>query len=478
MLNLFNKIKHNKIWDFKGGIYPPNMKAQSNSTPLRRLPLPMSFIVPIQQHVGPESEIGIKVGDKVLRGQALTFGNDRMLPIHAPTSGVVTKIAQHMTAHTLMLETCLFIQPDGEDQWCNTPQLSNYHDIARSKIIERIQQSGIAGLGGAGFPTARKIQFGLNKVKTLIINAAECEPYVTADDRLMQECSKEVIEGIRILAWILQANEVLIGIENNKPQAILSLQKALSHTTDICLCVIPTKYPSGGAQQLIKVLTGKEIPRGGHAPEIGIIVQNISTAFAVKRAIINGESLTERVVTITGSSIVRPGNIWVRLGTPVSHLLKYAGLYPEIQQIIIMGGALMGVHLQNYYVPIVKTTNCIVAPSTKELKQKKQEESCIRCGKCADVCPVSLLPQQLYWFSQGHDHVKARAYNIADCIECGACAYVCPSHIPLVHYYQKEKALIQAIDLENQRSKLAKARFEARKKRLLRERVNHKNHAY
>ncbi|VFP83922.1 Electron transport complex subunit RsxC [Candidatus Erwinia haradaeae] len=468
MLKIFNKVKQNKIWKFKGGIHPLDMKSQSNNTPLRRLPLPISFILPIQQHVGPESEISVQPGDKVLRGQALTFGNDQMLPIHAPTSGTITKIDKHMTASASMLETCLFITPDGKDEWQKTPRLSNYRNIAHSQLIDIIHQAGIAGLGGAGFPTARKIQYGIHKVDTLIINAAESEPYVTADDRLMQECAEEIVEGARILAWVLQVREIFIGIEDNKKKAIRALQKALSFSSDICIRIIPTKYPSGGAQQLIYILTGKEIPHGKHASDIGIIMQNIGTTFAVKRAIMNGESLTERVVTITGASVINPGNIWVRIGTPISYLLQNTGLYQKNQQIIVMGGALMGVTIQSDCIPITKTTNCIIASSTKEVKNNMQEENCIRCGQCADVCPVSLLPQQLYWFSQGRDHIKARAYNIEDCIECGACAYVCPSHIPLVQYYKKEKALIQALDLESQRSKLAKSRFEARQKRLLR----------
>ncbi|VFP79485.1 Electron transport complex subunit RsxC [Candidatus Erwinia haradaeae] len=467
MWKIFNKINKNTLWNFNGGIYPLDMKSQSSNTPLRRLPLPEIFILPIQQHIGPESEICVQPGDTVLRGQALTFGNNKMLPIHAPSSGVITKIAPHETTNKSIFKTCLFITPDGKDKWYKTEKLHDYRKVTRSELIERIYQSGIAGLGGAGFPTARKIQSSLHKIETLIINAAECEPYITADDRLIQEYAGEILEGVRILAWILKAHQVLIGIEDNKPHAIIALQQSLKLDTDICICIIPTKYPSGGAQQLIKILTGKEIPHNGHSSDIGVFIQNVSTTFAIKRAIVNGEALTERVVTITGSSIVYPGNIWVRLGTQISHLLKHSHFYPEDKQIIISGGTLMGATLKNTFVPVVKTTNCILAPSTKEIKPRTQEENCIRCGKCADVCPVSLLPQQLYWFSKGHDHIKARAYNIKDCIECGACAYVCPSNIPLVEYYKKEKTLIQELDLESHRSKLAKLRFEARKKRLL-----------
>ncbi|WP_168403573.1 electron transport complex subunit RsxC [Erwinia amylovora] len=472
MLNLLSLFKKERLWDFEGGIHPPEMKTQSNGTPLRQLPLPAQFVLPLKQHIGHEGEIGVRPGDKVLRGQPLTFGNGRMLPIHAPTSGSVSKIAPHMTAHpSALAEMCLFITPDGEDRWCEKQPLSDYRSLERSELVTRIHQAGVAGLGGAGFPTATKLKGGLRGVNTLIINAAECEPYITADDRLMQDCAAEVLEGSRIMAWILQADRVLIGIEDNKPQAITALRKALGDATDLHIRVIPTKYPSGGARQLTKILTGKEVPQGGRSGDIGVLMQNVGTAFAVKRAIIDGEPLTERVVTLTGKSVSQPGNVWARLGTPVSHLLQHAGFTPAAEQMVVMGGPLMGFTLPTLDVPVVKITNCILAPAVSEMGQNAAEKNCIRCSACADACPAALLPQQLYWFSRGGDHDKARAHNIADCIECGACAYVCPSNIPLVQYYRQEKAEIQAIDLEAERAALAKNRFEARQQRLEREKA-------
>ena len=472
MLNLLNFFKKDKIWDFQGGIHPPEMKTQSNGTPLSELPLPHRFIIPLKQHIGHEGEICVSPGDKVLRGQPLTFGQGRMLPVHAPTSGVIDDIGQHMTAHPSGLsELCIFMTPDGEDRWMPLDPLPNYRQHERADIVQRIHDAGVAGLGGAGFPTATKLKGGLRGIKTLIINAAECEPYITADDRLMQDCAAEVLEGSRILAWTLQAERVLIGIEDNKPEAIAALKHALGSERDLEIRVIPTKYPSGGAKQLTQILTGKEVPHGGRSTDIGVLMQNVGTAWAVKRAIINGEPITERVVTLTGEAIAQPRNVWSRLGTPISHLLHQVGFRPAPQQMVIMGGPLMGFTLPSLDVPVVKITNCILAPSSHEMGNNDEEQSCIRCSACADACPANLLPQQLYWYSQGGDHDKARAHHIDDCIECGACAYVCPSNIPLVQYYRQEKAELRAIDLEAKRTLEAKARFEARQARLEREKL-------
>ena len=470
MLNLLNFFKKDKIWDFQGGIHPPEMKTQSNGTPLSELPLPHRFIIPLKQHIGHEGEICVAPGDKVLRGQPLTFGTGRMLPVHAPTSGTIEDIGQHMTAHPSGLsELCIFLTPDGEDRWMPLDPLPDYRQHPRADIVQRIHDAGIAGLGGAGFPTATKLKGGLRGVKTLIINAAECEPYITADDRLMQDYAAEVLEGSRILAWVLQAERVLIGIEDNKPEAIAALKQALGGERDLQIRVIPTKYPSGGAKQLTRILTGMEVPHGGRSTDIGVLMQNVGTAWAVKRAIINGEPITERVVTLTGEAIAQPRNVWSRLGTPISHLLHQVGFRPGPRQMVIMGGPLMGFTLPSLDVPVVKITNCILAPSSSEMGNNDEEQSCIRCSACADACPAKLLPQQLYWYSQGGDHDKARAHHIDDCIECGACAYVCPSNIPLVQYYRQEKAELRAIDLEAKRTLEAKARFEARQARLERE---------
>ncbi|MCZ4675236.1 electron transport complex subunit RsxC [Citrobacter sedlakii] len=472
MLKLFSAFRKNKIWDFDGGIHPPEMKSQSNGTPLRQVPLAQRFVIPLKQHIGAEGELCVAVGEHVLRGQPLTRGRGKMLPVHAPTSGTIAAIAPHSTAHpSALAELSVIIDADGEDHWIEREGWSDYTLHSREELITRIHQYGVAGLGGAGFPTGVKLQGGGDKIETLIVNAAECEPYITADDRLMQDCAAQVVEGIRILAHILQPREVLIGIEDNKPQAISMLRAVLADAHDISLRVIPTKYPSGGAKQLTQILTGKQVPHGGRSSDIGVLMQNVGTAYAVKRAVIDGEPITERVVTLTGEAVSRPGNVWARLGTPVRHLLNDAGFCPSADQMVIMGGPLMGFTLPWLDVPVVKITNCLLAPSATEMGEPQEEKGCIRCSACADACPADLLPQQLYWFSKGQQHDKATAHNIADCIECGACAWVCPSNIPLVQYFRQEKAELNAISQEEKRAAEAKARFEARQARLEREKA-------
>ncbi|MGV8927734.1 MAG: electron transport complex subunit RsxC [Ewingella sp.] len=475
MFNLFSALKKDKLWDFNGGIHPPEMKTQSSHVPLRRAPLSERFIIPLQQHLGPEGELCVKAGDRVLKGQPLTTGSGRTVPVHAPTSGVITAIEPHITAHPSGLkELCVLIRADGEDRWIYRDVVTNFRQFDAAQLNARIHQAGIAGLGGAGFPTASKLQGGLTSTRTLILNAAECEPYITADDRLMQEHAGEILEGTRILCHMLNPERVIIGIEDNKPQAIRALKKAIkAEQTDgvtIELRVVPTKYPSGGAKQLTKILTGLEVPKGHHSSHIGVLMQNVGTVFAIKRAIINGEPLIERVVTLTGEAMAKPGNVWALLGTPIADLMLEGALRPQgTQKMVIMGGPLMGFTLPSLEVPVVKISNCLLAPSESEMGAQEPEEACIRCSLCADACPASLLPQQLYWFSRGQEHEKARNHNLFDCIECGACAYVCPSNIPLVQYYRQEKAEIRAVDLETAKATEAKARFEAKQARMERE---------
>ncbi len=477
MFNLFAAFKKDKIWDFDGGIHPPEMKTQSSHVPLRNVPLPERFIIPLQQHLGPEGELCVKAGDRVLKGQPLTTGRGRTVPVHAPTSGVITAIEPHITAHPSGLkELCVLIAADGQDTWCEREFVADYRQLSADELNQRISQAGIAGLGGAGFPTASKLAGGLTSTRTLILNAAECEPYITADDRLMQEHAAEILQGTRILCHMLHPERVLIGIEDNKPEAIAAFKTAIkaeiADGVRIEVRVIPTKYPSGGAKQLTKILTGLEVPKGHHSSAIGVLMQNVGTVYAIKRAIIDGEPLIERVVTLTGEAMAKPGNVWARLGTPIEHLMHEGQLQPQgDKKMVIMGGPLMGFTLPSLNVPVVKISNCLLAPSESELGQQEQEEACIRCSLCAESCPAGLLPQQLYWFSKGEEHEKARKHNLFDCIECGACAYVCPSNIPLVQYYRQEKAEIRAIDAETARATEAKARFEAKQARMEREKL-------
>ncbi|WP_318618557.1 electron transport complex subunit RsxC, partial [Proteus terrae] len=475
MFNLFSLFKKDKIWDFKGGIHPPEMKLQSSCTPMRIAQLPDEVIIPIHQHLGVPGQLCVSVGEHVLKGQPLTKGVGRTLPVHASISGTVTAIEPFPSAHPSGLpEIAVRIQSDGKDEWREKSPIIDYQSESRDTLLNRIHEAGIAGLGGAGFPTASKLKGGGDLVKTLIINAAECEPYITADDRLMQEHADEVIAGCQVLIHLLSPDEVLIGIEDNKPEAIESLKNALNAVPDekrIFIRVIPTKYPSGGAKQLTKILTGKEVPSGGRSSDIGVLMQNVGTVVAIKRAIIDDEPLIERVVTVTGNGAKTPGNFWARLGTPIYSLLKQAGFVAGSEQMVIMGGPLMGFTLPDLNAPVVKITNCLLIPSVEEMDTDNLEEACIRCGHCVDACPSGLLPQQLYWFSKGKEHEKAQQHNLFDCIECGACAFVCPSNIPLVQYYRQEKAEIREIDAEAKRAAEAKARFEAKKIRMEREKL-------
>jgi len=472
MFNFFNASRQDRIWTFEGGITPPEMKLQSSGVPLRRPPLPECFIIPLKQHLGPEGELCVAAGEKVLRGQPLTRGQGLTLPVHAPTSGAIEAIRPHMTAHpSALAELCLILRADGEDRAYPHSPLTDFHHHDGKTLLDLIHQAGIAGLGGAGFPTAAKLAGGEKSIDTLIINAAECEPYITADDRLMQERAHEIVTGITILQHIVAPKLTIIGIEDNKPAAAAALSLALARRPDIVLRVIPTQYPSGGAKQLTKILTGREIPSGLHSAAIGVLMLNVGTVFAIKQAVIDGEPLTERVVTLTGDNLRNPGNVWARIGTPVEHLLSYGGLTPEPDQQVIMGGPLMGFALPSTNVPIVKISNCIIAPSAKEMNHPLPEQACIRCSQCADACPAALLPQQLYWYSRGQEHDKARQYHLFDCIECGACAYVCPSNIPLVHYYRREKAEIRNLDREKENAGRAKARYEAKIARREREKA-------
>ncbi|WP_373585558.1 electron transport complex subunit RsxC, partial [Actinobacillus succinogenes] len=471
MNDVLARFNSGKLWTFDGGIHPPEMKSQSNQTPITRAPLAETYYVPVKQHAGSAGNILVKPGDKVLKGQPLTLGEGlRALPVHAPTSGTVTAIAPHVAAHPSGLsELCIEIQADGLDQWRERRPLEDFLSRTPEQLIETIYHAGIAGLGGAAFPTAAKIHSAEKQVKLLIINGAECEPYITCDDRLMRDYPAEIIEGIRILRYILRPENVVLAIEDNKPQAVAALTRALHGANDIEIRVIPTKYPSGASKQLIQVLTGLEVPSGQRSSRIGVLMHNVGTAFAVKRAIMDDEPQIERVVTLTGDKIPHKGNQWVRFGTPIAHLLQQAGYHYDDRFPVFMGGPMMGVILPDLNAPVTKVTNCLLAPDHFEYAPPEPEQSCIRCSACSDACPVHLMPQQLYWFARSEDHEKSEQYALKDCIECGVCAYVCPSHIPLIQYFRQEKAKLWEIKDKAHKAEEAKVRFEARQARLQKE---------
>ncbi|MCR6738320.1 electron transport complex subunit RsxC [Aeromonas dhakensis] len=472
MQSLLERIKAGTLWDFHGGIHPPENKEQSSLTPVVDAGLPPQLIIPVRQHAGPAGDLLVRVGDRVKKGQPLTrHEKGRIVPVHASTSGTITAIGHHTVAHPSGLDDlCITLTPDGEDAWGERKGQADYWNLERGELLERIQQAGIAGLGGAVFPTHSKLDGRGQLTEILIVNGLECEPYITTDDRLMQEYADEIMDGIRVLKHLLKPKLTLIGVEDNKPAAIGELTR---HATDedVLVKTVPTKYPSGGAKQTIELLTGRQVPKGGRAVDMGIMVLNVATVFAIKRAIIDGEPLISRIVTLTGDAFKKPGNAWVLLGTPVRWLLQRFELQPEADQRVIMGGPMMGFTLPHAMVPVVKATNCLLSPTRAELPPPGPEQACIRCSACADACPANLLPQELYWYSRAKEYDKAEGLNLFDCIECGACAWVCPSEIPLVQYYKIAKDDIREARAEAEKAERAKQRFEAKQARFEREKA-------
>ena len=465
------RLRQNKLWTYPGGIHPLENKKQSNQKPIRRLHLPKYFYVPVVQHSGWAGDLCVKTGDYVFKGQPLTKGdNYRQLPVHAPTSGTILAIEPYTSSHPSGLpEITVIIETDGRDEWIDRQPIEDFLSLSPEQIVEKVYQHGVAGLGGAVFPTGAKLSFADKRCKALIINGAECEPYITCDDRLMQDYTDELLEGIRILRYVLRPEEVVIAIEDNKPNAIRAIEKGLKGANDIHLRVIPTKYPSGASDQLVQVLTGLEIPQGQRTIEMGIVMHNVGTAFAVKRAVIDDEPLIERVVTLTGDKIRNKGNVWARLGTPILHLLEQVDYRADSRFPVFLGGPMTGFILHSLQSPVTKLTNCIIAPDHFEYAPPEPERNCIRCSSCSDACPVGLLPQQLYWFARAEDHDKSKEYHLSACIECGVCAYVCPSYIPLIQYFRQEKAKIAEIEEKERKAEEAKIRFEAREARLQKE---------
>ena len=469
MLTLLEQLDKGTQWRLTGGIHPPQMKDLSNGSPIGRLPLASEFLLPVPQ-VGDSAVLEVKVGDRVLKGQALTHGLSAMyLAVHAPTSGIIRAIEQRPSNHpsALPVLTCV-LEADGQDQAIDFDQ-QDIAALSREQILSRIRQAGIAGLGGAMFPAHIKLN-PASEIELLLINGVECEPYISADDRLMREHAREILDGIEIVHGLLNPKRVIIAIEDNKPEAVQAMQQALDSCHlpkgSIRITVIPTKYPSGGEKQLIQIITGQEVPSGAIPAQLGIVVHNVGTAFAIREAVCLGKPLIERVVTVTGGNIPKPGNYWVPLGTPIAHILEQSGFTPSGQDTVIIGGPMMGHTLPLIKVPLLKGSNCILVPSASEISPPAEEKACIRCGECAQVCPASLLPQQLYWHSKAEEYDKASAYNLRDCIECGCCSYVCPSDIPLVEYYRVAKAAIKRNHEEKQLAEQAKQRFDARLKRL------------
>ena len=397
----------NRIHNIHGGIHPPERKALSLPGQLRTAGIPRQLVLPLAQHIGKPAEAIVQVGERVLGGQRLAEADGLVsVPIHAPTSGTVSAVELRSVPHPSGLENqCVVIDCDGLDEWLPLTPLVDWQKQPPEALVAHVRAAGVAGMGGAGFPTAVKLLASdKHSIDTLIINGTECEPYITADDTLMQVSADAIIEGAEILAYIVGAQHILIGVEDNKPDAIAAMREAASQCQrDIEVASFPTKYPSGGEKQLVEILTGQQVPSGMIPAELGLLCQNPGTAVAVRDAIIHGRPLTQRIITITGEALSTPGNFEVLIGTPITHLLSLAGFQSEHNRRLIHGGPMMGFALDSADIPIVKTSNCILVPTEQELPTPPPPQACIRCGLCAEACPASLLPQQLYWFARAKD---------------------------------------------------------------------------
>lgn len=464
-----------RLWHFHGGLHLDGHKGLSTRDPILPTRVPRHVVLPVQQHIGEPAEITVRPGEQVRKGQVVARAAGYVsAPVHASTSGTVVAIEDRPVPHPSGLSaSCVVIETDGREEWGERlPPLADYAATDPLVLRNRVREAGIVGLGGAAFPSAVKLTPRPNQaIERVILNGAECEPYITCDDLLMRERAAQVLEGLRIVRHALKPRECIIGIEDNKPEAYEALCEALGgpQGEGIRIERVPTLYPAGGEKQLIKVLTGVEVPSHGLPLDVGVVCHNVATAAAIYRAVVHGEPLLERVVTVTGAGVAHPRNVEALIGTPVAELVATAEGYTQAAQRLIMGGPMMGFALSTDEVPIIKSTNCILVAGPAEVREPEPAMPCIRCGECMRACPANLLPQQLYWYARAKDFDKIQDYNLFDCIECGCCSAVCPSHIPLVQYYRYAKTEIWGQERERRKADIARERHEFRQERLKRE---------
>jgi Na+-translocating ferredoxin:NAD+ oxidoreductase subunit C len=459
-----------RLYPFHGGLDLPGHKTASNGQPIRPGPLPEQLVVPLRQHLGAIAKPVVRPGDRVLKGQLIGQPDGYIsAAIHAPTSGVVTAVEPAPVPHPSGLtDLCVTIESDGAERWIDREPV-DYRRLHVSEVRNRLRNAGVVGLGGAVFPSAVKLNLGgyCERLETLILNGAECEPWITCDDRLMRERAAGIVAGLGIMVHLLDPREVLIGIEDDKPEAIAALTAACTGT-GYQVRTVPSRYPSGSVKHLVKLLTGRETPVDGLPLDVGVQCFNVATAYSVHRALDCGEPVISRIVTVTGH-VARPGNLEALLGTSFAELIAECDGYQDGVERLIMGGPMMGFALHGDEVPVTKAANCILAAGAGELAPEQPVLPCIRCGACVEACPADLLPQQLYWHARAKEFDKAQDYHLFSCIECGCCSYVCPSHIPLVQYYRYAKNEIWAQEKDKERAELARRRHQARMERLERE---------
>ncbi|MET0378507.1 MAG: electron transport complex subunit RsxC [Spongiibacteraceae bacterium] len=460
------------LWPMRGGITPPPNKQQSNAAPIRFAGIPPELIFPLSQRHSAAIPV-VATGQQVLKGELIARAGDEFgAPLHASSSGEIiaieTRAIAHETAHT---SRCIVLRTDGNDSWRERYPIVDFAQVDATQLIERIRHAGVIGAGGAGFPAARKLIGDKNQpqsISTLIINGAECEPYITADDRLMRERAHEIVQGIRVLQQILQPQKTLFGIEDEQADALTAM-RAATIGTDIHVVAVPTLYPTGGEGQLIQVLTGNEVPAAGNPADIGVLCFNVGTAAAIYRAVVLDEPMLSRIVTISGRACSHNGNFEVLIGTPLPALLAQAGYNAAINTTLIAGGAMMGLPLKTADIPITKTSHCFIAGTAEEFPQLPAAQACIRCGYCSEVCPAALLPQQLYAHARAGNDLQLHAHHLFDCIECGACDFICPSHIPLAQQFRDAKHELRVLAFEQLQAPIAKQRFIAHQARTARQ---------
>lgn len=452
------------------GVHPDDRKRPAADAPLRLLPMPKRLYIPLQQHVGQPARPVVLVGQRVLKGQLIAEPQGRIsAPVHASTSGTVFMIGDITAPHPSGLAfATIGLEPDGIDASAESAVPADPFALPPAEITRLIAAAGIVGLGGATFPSAVKLALGQRSgVATLIVNGGECEPYLSCDDRVMRDAAPAVVDGVRLMMHAIGAREALVGIEANKPEAIVAMRKAAAPFAAIRICPVPARYPMGSDRQLIQTLTGKEVPSDCRAADVGVIVNNVSTANAVHRAVRLGEPLIRRIVTINGGAIWQPGNVMVPVGTLVSDLLAFAGVKSEPER-LVMGGPMMGTVLPHASVPIVKGTAGILALNAEEIAES-EPGACIRCGNCTRACPAGLLPLEMAARIRAGDLPGAEAFGLSDCIGCGCCAYICPAHLPLVQYFNHAKGELSTQERTRLRNDAAKRLAAERAGRLERE---------
>ncbi|MGR9053250.1 MAG: electron transport complex subunit RsxC [Gammaproteobacteria bacterium] len=453
----------------RGGVHADERKEATNELPIvTHLPVANKLYIPLQQHVGKAAEPVVKVGQQVLKGELLAHSQGMIsAPVHAPSSGVIADIILFPAPHPSALPIrTVVIETDGRDEWGERNAVEDPFALDPEEISLRVGAAGVVGMGGATFPAGVKLNLGRkSKVHTLLINGGECEPYLTCDDRLMQERAWQIVEGIRIMLHGMEAKEAKIGIEDNKPEAIKAMQRAALPFGNIQVVKLPTRYPMGWDRQMIRYITGKEVPAGARSADIGVIMHNVATAFAVYKAIRQGEPSISRVVTVSGGAVGRPRNIEARIGTLISELFTVCEVDPARTARIVMGGPMMGDALPHSDLPVVKATSGILALSPEE-STAGTEQPCIRCASCIRACPVGLLPVDMANRIKANQLDAAVGIGLKDCISCGSCSYVCPSNIPLVHYFKYAAGELVARQQAQHKSEQTKKLMEERNKRM------------